>query len=745
MSWQIKRHVRSVIFITLIALWCTLPSLTLAETAATSAQKERPKIGLALSGGGARGAAHIGVLRALEEQRIPIDFVAGTSAGAIVGGFYATGMDADEIEAAYLSIDWRNVFEDRSSRDEKSFRRKRDDDLYLARMRPGIDKNGLKFPSGFVQGQKIDLALKRLTRHAANTKRFDDFVIPYRSVAANIATGEAVVLDSGNLAHAIRASMSIPAVFSPMVIDNQKLVDGGIANNLPIDVVRRMGADIVIAVDISTPLLNDEKLDSVIAVTSQLTNFLTRRNTEKQISTLGENDVLLVPDLGDIRSADFDRAMGAIRSGQASVENNIATLAALSLNANDYTAYRSKLRKRESVNPEIDFIRLNNESRVRDSILAYRIHDSKVGTPFSLSAAERDIGRIYGLELFQNVGYDLVEENNQTGLEFYVKERHWGPTYLQFGAAYDSNNDGDNIFNLAVSTIQTGLNDSMGEIRLGVQLGEEPGLVAEYHQPFTDHGMWFTNVLARSGEQLITVFENDQALASFGLTEKLVEGSIGREFGTWGAASIGLRYADGDADVRIGNPANNPGLVFQRGEFFANFQIDELDSFNFPRSGYEGRLQWTASRGGLGADSEFEQLNLGGSLVKSWGRHTVIGGFDYSSTISGQAPIQSLFRAGGFLSLSGYNANELSGQHFAQLSAAYYSRFGLIQNLPVYAGFSLEMGNVFQDRSEISFGNSLRARSLFVGLDTFIGPLYAAYGDAENDANAFYIFLGRAF
>jgi len=239
----------AVIFVAVIS-----PALAQqADTEATAAQASRPKIGLALSGGGARGAAHIGVLKVLEEHGIPIDYIAGTSMGSIVGGLYSIGMSPDEITAAIESIDWDHVFDDLPAREERSFRRKRDDDLYLVKARPGVSKKGLKFPPGVVQGQKIDLALTRFTRRAAHVKHFDDYTIPYRAVASDIVTGEAVVLESGNLAHAIRASMSVPAAFSPMVIEGHKLVDGGIANNLPIDVVRSMGADVVIAVDISTP------------------------------------------------------------------------------------------------------------------------------------------------------------------------------------------------------------------------------------------------------------------------------------------------------------------------------------------------------------------------------------------------------------------------------------------------------------------------------------------------------------
>ena len=729
-----------------LALSVALSNPSLAQQSdALERDERRPKIGLALSGGGARGAAHIGVLKVLEENRIPVDYIAGTSMGSIVGGLYATGMSPDEILEAIESIDWDEIFVDSPSRQERSFRRKRDDDLYLVKAKPGIDRNGVKFPAGVVQGQKIDLALTRFTRHVAKIDSFDDFAIPYRAVASDIVTGEGVVLGSGNLAHSIRASMSVPGVFAPIEIDGRQLVDGGIANNLPIDVVRSMGADIVIAVDISTPLLTEDELGSVLNITVQLTGILTRRNAEAQIATLKDEDVLLIPDLGDITSADFTRAAEAIPTGRAAAEGEIESLRRYSISENDYAEYRAGLKNFDFTPPVIDFIRLANESRFGDDMLEYRVYNSRVGETFSVDNAEKDVGRIYGLQVFSNVGYNLVEEDGETGLEFEVKERAWGPTYLQLGVSFDSNNDGDNLFNLGGSLLFTGLNASRGELRVGGQIGEEPGLLVDYHQPFGAKGMWFANARTLISERVGTLYEDDTTPATFEVDEALIEASIGREFGTWGEARAGLRYADGDAEVRVGDPVEFPEVDFERGEFFARFTVDEVDNFNFPTAGYFANAEWIASREGLGADDKFEQLLLSGTVAKSWGKHTLLGGMLYRSTISGEAPLQNRFGAGGFLDLSGFNTNELSGQHYVRAATIYYQKLGNSAFLPLYLGGSLEVGNVFEDRSDISLSDSIYAGSLFLGADTLLGPVYLAYGRAEGSNSAYYIYVGRSF
>ena len=228
-------------------------------TVVTSAER-RPTIGLVLSGGGARGGAHLGVLRALEELNVPVDVIAGTSIGAIIGGLYASGMSVDEIEHVIETIDWDAAFLGDTPRELMSFRRKRDDDLFLVEQKPGLNDGQLTLPLGIVQGQVIDLILIEQTLPVAHIRDFDELPIPFRAVSTDITTGEAVVLGSGNLAEAIRASMSVPAVLAPIDIDGRLLVDGGIAMNLPIEVARQMGAEVIIAVDISAPLFRREQL-----------------------------------------------------------------------------------------------------------------------------------------------------------------------------------------------------------------------------------------------------------------------------------------------------------------------------------------------------------------------------------------------------------------------------------------------------------------------------------------------------
>lgn len=744
MDWHLLPTFCIRIVSTVLLLASSLHPAVAAATSLESGEAARPKIGLALSGGGARGAAHIGVLRVLEENNVPIDYIAGTSMGSIVGGLYSSGMSPDEIEAALASIDWDDVFDDQPPRTDRSYRRKRDDDLYLFKLKPGFNDGKIDLPQGLVQGQKIDLALARFVLPVATTDDFDELMIPFRAVAADIATGEEVVIGSGNLGMAIRASMSIPAAIAPVVLDGRMLVDGGMAKNLPISVVRDMGADIVIAVDISTPLLNQEDIESALHITQQLTGILTRSNVEASIATLSDDDVFIVPDLGDVSTTDFKDFRKAIPPGRLATESQLDEIRRLSLPDPEYQAYRASLQHPDTELPVIDRIELENNSRLSDNYIMSRVVDTEVGKPLDISALETDLGKVYGLELFQNVRYSISEDGDDTVLNVRVDERAWGPGYLQFGAEYDSAGDGQSLFNLGATYLKTGLNARGGEWRSGIQIGSEYALMTELHQPFGSKLMFFVNPLVGYQETLVNVIEDSDLFATYRIEEVFAEFGVGREFGTWGEARIGVRYSDGEAKREVGDLSFSD-IPFKRGEIFVRLSRDELDDFNIPLSGSTFMVEWLGSRDGLGADDEFDQLRVEASAFFTRNRNTFVASGRYNATISGTAPIQNLFTLGGFGRLSGYTPQELSGQHTVAAGLAYYRRLNDSRALPIYAGTTVEAGNAWDDRSDISWNDRITAGSIFLAMDTLIGPIYVAYGRAEGSKDAVYFFLGRPF
>ena len=315
---------------------------------------ERPRIGLVLSGGGDRGAAHIGVIEVLEELRIPVDVIAGTSMGSIIGGLYALGRSPDDMRAAIQRIDWIDVFRDDGGRSDFSFRRKQDDFKLLTKLKLGFKDGSFFIPAGLIEGQKLDYWLRVLTLTEEGSGQFASLRLPFKAVATDVETGRAVILEHGDLATALRASMSIPAAFAPVDLAGRRLVDGGTANNLPIDVVQSMGADRIIAIDISTPLLSAEELTSAVAISGQMVGMPIQQNQEIQIARLAEADVLLRPELGTLGTASFNRLAEAIELGAASARAHSKVLSALSVSEEEFRAWKHRHRAAAPTLPVIE-------------------------------------------------------------------------------------------------------------------------------------------------------------------------------------------------------------------------------------------------------------------------------------------------------------------------------------------------------------------------------------------------------
>lgn len=738
-----NRHKTLVAFLTAVSL-VVLSTATRAETAVVeSPTQPRPKIGLVLSGGGARGAAHIGVLRAIEELHVPIDYIAGTSMGAIVGGLYASGMSPYELEQALTEIDWGEIFTDRPDRRQLSVRRKVDDAIFLVNKDIGFKDGKLRLPAGFIQGQKLYVKLQELTLPTAGINDFDELNIPFRAVASDLATGEAVVLDSGELASAMRASMAVPAVFAASEADSKMLVDGGISNNLPIDVVRDMGADILIVVDISTPLRPKEELTSLFSVVDQLTSMLTRRNTEAQLATLTDGDILITPDMGDIGSADFRRGLQAVQRGVEAAYESREDLNRVALPKTQYAGYLNAKDRKSWSQPMIEFVRIENDSDIADEVIQSLLN-VQVNQPLDAEALEEDLGTIYGLDVFESVEYSVVEEDGKTGVVINTKQKPWGPNYLQAGLRLSSNLSEENRLNVNLGYLRTPINRFNGEWRSVAQLGDEPALVTELYQPLGLGSPYFFLPRLFAVNDRFNTLDGDEILSENRVRRIGGSVAVGREFGTWGQLQFGLTRFSGDVDVRVGVPSEPTGS-FDNGEFFARFGFDTLDNINFPQSGLFGSVEWLLSRDGLGADEEFDQLLFDALAAKTWGRNTVLLGGSYFTTYDGEAPLQNRFRAGGLFNLPGFADNQLTGQHFAVLRLGYMRPIQGLFALRTYIGGTLQQGNVFEDENDISLDNTITAGSVFVGVDTFFGPVYFGYGVAEGGNESIHLLLGRLF
>jgi NTE family protein len=715
------------------------------HVAGQETEHSRPKIGLALSGGGARGGAHVGVIRELERLQIPVDYVAGTSMGAIIGGLYASGLSSDELEEVTRSIDWDGVFSDAPDRKYLSIRRKQDDALFVLNKKIGISNKRIVTPTGIIQGQKLDGLLRKITSFVADVSNFDNLPIPFRAVATDVVTGEAVIMGSGSLATAMRASMSVPGAFASVRREDKQLIDGGIANNLPIDVVREMGADIIIAVDISTPLMEEADLQGALAIVIQLTGFLTRRNTEAQLATLAGNDILIIPPLGKLSSADFKLIPEAITVGAAATREHETELAQFSLADDEYAAYSESHASggdREQVIPE--FVRIVNYSRLDDELFRRKI-DVVLGQPLDIPVLHQDVEEIYGLDIFESVQYRVVKEDGQSGIELTVAEKAWGPNYLQFGFQFSTASSRTNNLGLSLGYTVTPFSESNAEWRSLIQLGSERVLFSEFYQPLGMGSSWFVlpQLFVRSRQinlvdqgEIISQVRSQQAGGSL---------ALGRELASWGQIQVGLTRFTGDNKLLIGT-VGPEDRDLDGGEAFGSFLIDTLDDFYFPKSGVRGNFKYVASRESLGADGDFEQVISELLLAKTLASYNtfLLSGL-YSGTVDGIAPIDRTFQTGGLFEMPGFGVNELSGQHLALLRLGYQRQLTRIQAIDTYVGFTLQSGNVFNATDDISVDNFMMAGSAFLGFDTFAGPAWFGVGYAEEGSTAFYIQLGPIF
>ena len=401
------------------------------------AQPGHPKTCLVLGGGGARGAAHIGVLKVLEREHIPVDCITGTSMGAIVGGLYAAGYKADEIEIVLDGIDWKDMFSDDPPREDLPMRRKEDELRFLGGIELGLRDGKIAFPRGVVQGQKLQLLLRRLLLSTLQTKKFDDLPIPFRSIATDIGSGEKVVFADGDLPSAIRASMSVPAAFAPIRYRGHLLVDGGIVDNVPIDEARAMGGERLIVVDVGMPLATEDQLNSPFSIANQMLGAMMKKLTDEQLRTLGAHDVLIVPALGNLDSAAFNRSPEAVVFGEAAAEQHLDKLRTFAVGDTEYSRFAGAHRQRAFDPPLIAFLEVRSNRSRTAGYVEQRLSDV-VGKPFDPKQIEKEIGSAYGEGSYERITYDFVDREGATGLSVQPVDKGWGPNFLRIGLRLSS-------------------------------------------------------------------------------------------------------------------------------------------------------------------------------------------------------------------------------------------------------------------------------------------------------------------
>ena len=740
-----EKNLRIAIALPLAAAFaasCGLLPYTATAQAAERAVAAKPRIGLALSGGGARGIAHVGVLKVLEELRVPVHCITGTSMGAIVAGTYASGVPLPDMEKSVVAADWNDIFKDSPPRAEVASRRKVDDYKTLFQPEYGVKDGSLALPKGVLAGVSIHAFFRQLTERSIGINDFDKLPIPYRAVAGDIVTGDAVVLDRGNVALAMRASMSVPGALAPVEIDGHLLVDGGIANNLPIEETRKLCADVVIAVNISTPPLRRDELTSALSIAAQLVNFLGKATVDQQLKTLGERDVLIEPELGTISAGSFDRATDAIRVGEEAARSMTDALKRYSLPPDQYAALRSKQIVDRHAVGVVDEIRFEGLERTNPEVLRGLVQ-SKPGEPLTQETVNADLRRIYGRGDFESVDYRIDQGPAGRVMVITPREKDWGPDYLRFGLGLATDFQGENAFNILVQYRKTWLNRLGGEWITEGQIGQNTHLFTQFIQPVKENGRFFVAPYARLGQSSRGVFVGENKVAEYEAREAMFGLDAGITLGVVGEARLGALWRDVNAKVDIGLSVL-PEIKEKTAGPRALFLIDQLDHAWFPRNGFRASGSMYMADSNFGSDRNYKRLEGQVLGARSWGAHTLSLSAYGGSNLGTDMPAYETFKLGGPLKLSGYRIDEFSGREMALGRAMSYNR---TVNLPdllgsgVYLGASLEAGRI-NDRFDSRPNSTIWSGSVFLGANTFAGPAYFGLGAGEAGRFSLYLLLG---
>jgi NTE family protein len=721
-----------------------------SEPVASSTEHARPKIGLVLSGGGARGAAHVGVIRALEQLHVPIDAVAGTSVGAMVGGLYAAGLSGDEIEKVFRELDWQEAIRDRAPRQDLAYRRKQDDRNILAKGALGVSaERGVVLPLGLVQGQKITQVLRGATARVSDVNDFDALPTPFRALATDLETGEPIVLAQGDLVTVLRASMSAPGVLTPVEVDGRLLVDGGLVDNLPVDLARSMGVDQLIVVDVSFPLAGRDDFDSAFDIANQMIAIMVRRGTGQSKATLGPADVLIEPDLGNMTSLEFGRVVQVMETGRTAALASSEALAGLALPQAEYERYVASRTRPADPSLRIAFVRPSPQSQ-DEARRVEAVFGDLVGKKLDSPELQRRLARQYQLDQFERVDYRIVGSDATRGVEVDLRRKSWGPTFLRLGVGVESDFEGGATANAAAQLRFTGLNWLDGEWTLDGQVGEEPGFRTEFYQPLSLRTPVFIAPSFRYETQTFQVVTPEgQRVARYRIRDADVSLALGAEISNWGEVRAGLRYGGGNSRILVGDPSL-PAGDHDLGGTFVQFGYDRLDSAYFPRSGQAFRASWMGDRESLGASVNADVVQASWQFARNRGRYSFVWSMDAGSALDDQvASPQQLFTLGGLFDISGLAPDAVAGTQYGIARGILFRRIsrggtGFFE-FPAYLGVSIETGNAWLTKDDVDWGDLRTGGSVFLGAESPFGPVYLATGLASGGETAFYLYLGKTF
>lgn len=698
----------------------------------------RPRIGLVLGGGGARGAAHVGVLQVLAQYRIPVDCVAGTSMGALVGAAFVSGLDADHMAQELARADWADLFQDSPSFTETAYRQKALSQRFVPGWELGVGADGVVAPAGVLSGQKIKLFFNDLVRADVDERPIEDLPLPLSIIATDIGTGRRVALRDGSVTTAMRASMSVPGLMSPVAYRGFKLVDGGLVDNVPIQEVReRCAPDAVIAVNVGSPLLDADKVGSFLTVSAQMINILTEQNVTRSLTQLRPEDVYIRPELGSISATDFERNREAVLIGRRAAEALADRLQAFSVSPQAYAQWWAGLAPRAQSAPVIDAIEIADISRNPAESVAQHI-TQEAGQVLDTLRLKQDLLRVFGQGRYQSVDYSLVTERERKILRITPLEKPWGPDYLRFALNLSSELRYGSSFNLRTAYHKTGLNALGAEALVSAEMGTQAGLGASFYQPLDRDQRWFIEPSVRFSSIDVPLYQNLTRVAEYKFRTVTSDLAFGRHFGRFGQVSSGLTVLRGKALRETGTPLLPEASDVLQGWFMA-LDVDRQDHLVFPTSGWSSHWRYVRYPG-----QGFDKLSANLQLAYPIGRSVLRGAVSYAGAPGKNLPIFDSASLGGFLNLSAYATRQFVGDRIA------YGRLGaehILGKAPLGMtgdlrfGTALEVAHIGRRFTEAQSTGNLHSLVFYFGGESPIGPVYLGLGLAHDSRNV-YLSLG---
>ena len=714
------------------------------------APRQRPRVVLVLGGDGAYGLANIGVLNALEDLRVPVDAIVGSGTGALVGGLYAAGNDPDRLKKALSSLDWDEALLDRTPREHLSYQRKVDDRNFLVDIQVGLGPGGITLPRGLFAAKRWTLFVQALAVPAVGAPTFDDLAIPFRAIATDLESGREVVLSRGELPNALRAAAALPGIFPAVEIEGRLLTDGILSNPLPIDHASDVGGGTVIAVELSAPVALGSEIRSYIDVGQQVLRLQEEKDRASRTTLLRPEDVRLEVQLRERSLLSHVAALAIAGEGRAAVLAQKEKLAALSLDPDAWAAHLVARASRKRPWPVLRDVKIVDSAPVAPEIVRKRI-ESPVGKTVDPDKLNNDFARVFGLDLYDDVGFklDVKEDGSVADLIVDTQAKSAGPWSMRFGASSQADLTGGNGITLGALLVKRPVDDLGAEWRNRIQFGPHSIVGTEFLQPLGFGSPFFLAPRITFDRERTAVTSGSETLAEFNV-QTLEEGlDLGYVLGDWGELRAGLFHQSGHNALAIGDPNTFSDSDFDKGGFESSLGYDTLDSTGFPRKGSLGQAEYQASLSFLGQEESAQLLTLRHDSAFSWGANSLVIGGEFDTTLTNGLLVENQFPLGGFLRLSGLAPNEIAGPHALLARMLGYHHFGFREGwrapVSVYLGASFETGNVFTDRSDIRLDNLRLAGSVFAGVDSFLGPMFLGAGVAEGGETNIFIILGSIF